>query len=274
LKKIQASLLKNKIMSQYFRVFDLQAASGNFTGILTANAGITANTSPITANAGITANTSPITANAGITVTAGASSFNARPKVNGTNVALITDISDDSQPHIESIYINDLGLQDDKFDLFVEGAKIGDFGSGADSGGRDWEIKYSTAKRGYLMRFRNADTSAWSYALSTAPTERKRTLYLKTNNDGGGSATLRFKTTTQITINIVSGDTAFVVSIYPVNNNLFVDGVLTDITTSANYFSKFLTFDVDVDLESGTALQIAQRVIKFTDIASNAADWV
>ena len=78
-------------MSQYFRVFDLQAASGNFTGVLTANAGITANTSPITANAGITANTSPITANAGITVTAGASSFNARPTVAGVEVALITD---------------------------------------------------------------------------------------------------------------------------------------------------------------------------------------
>jgi len=81
LKKTHKSLLKNKIMSQYFRVFDLQAASGNFTGVLTANAGITANTSPITANAGIT-------------VTAGTSSFNARPKVDGTNVALVTDIPD------------------------------------------------------------------------------------------------------------------------------------------------------------------------------------
>jgi hypothetical protein len=54
-------------MSDFFKVFDLQAASGNFTGVLTANAGIT--------------------------VTAGASSFNARPTVSGVEVALVTDIS-------------------------------------------------------------------------------------------------------------------------------------------------------------------------------------
>ena len=238
-------------MSQYFRVFDLQAANANFTGELTAGAGLN--------------------------VTSGTSSFHERPQVDGTDVALITDInySDESIPHIENIYINNLGLQDDKFDLFVEGAKISDFGAGSDSGGRDWEIKYSDAKRGYLMRFRNADTNTWYYAASTAPTERKRVLYLKTNNDGGGSATLKFKEQTEITIVIQGGSFGEMqLSMFPVGNDLYVDGTLTNITTSANYFSKFLTFDIDVDLESGTPLEIAQRVIKFTDIASTAADWV
>lgn len=273
-------------MPQFFRVYDLKASSANFTGIvtanagirsntvgITANAGITGNNLPITANAGITANNVVITANAGLTVTNGTSSFNARPKVNGTNVALVTDISDDSQPYIESIYIDSLGLQDDKFDLFVEGAKIGDFNAGSDAGGRDWEIKYSTAKRGYLSRFRNADNQTWSYALQTMPTERKRTLYLKTNNDSGGSAVLRFTTSTKITVNIGPAPLTSI-SIFPVNEDLFVDGVLTNITTSANYFSKFLTFDADVDLESGTPIEIARRIIKFTDLASNADDWV
>jgi hypothetical protein len=233
-------------MSDFFKVLDLKAEKGDFNGLLTANDGLT--------------------------VTAGTSSFNARPKVNGTNVALITDLSDDSKAYIESIYIDDLGLQDDRFDLFVEGAKIGDFGSGSDSGGRDWEIKYSIAKRGYLMRFRNADTNVWTYAAQTMPTERKPTLYLKTNNEGGGSATLKFKSTTEITV-VVAGSTPKTISIVPVTNNLFVDGILTDITTAANYFSKFLTFDIDVDLETGTPLEIAQRVIKFTDVTSSAVDW-
>lgn len=240
-------------ISKYFKVFDLRATSGFFSSLLTANAGITSNN--------------------GLSVTAGQSSFNQRPKVNGTSVALITDISDDSQPYIQRIYIDNLGLQDDRFDLYVEGAKISDFGSGNDSGGRDWEIIYSTAKRGYLMRMRNADTGAWTYAGVTMPTERKRTLALKTNNDGGGSATLKFLAGTTIQIDIANAAIT-TLSIAPVSNDLFVDGVLTNITAAANYYSKYLVFDVDVDLVSGTPLEIAQRVIKFTDITSNATDWV
>lgn len=204
-------------------------------------------------------------------------SFNTRPKVNGTNVALITDISDDSQPYIQRIYIDNLGLQDDRFDLYVEGAKISDFGAGADNGGRDWEIIYSTAKRGYLMRMRNADTGAWTYAGVTMPTERKKTLALKTNNDGGSTAALRFNSTTIITIDIANSSLSSL-SINPVNNNLYVDGVLTNIIastagTAGNYHSKYLVFDVDVDL-SGEPIEIAQRIIKFTDITSKAEDWV
>jgi hypothetical protein len=198
---------------------------------------------------------------------ANSASFAERPRVNDTNVALVTDLSDDSLPYIKNIYIDDLGYQDDRFELFVEGALIGDFGGGGDTEGRDWDIKYSDNKRGYLMRFRNAETALWYYASKTNPTEKKRTLYLYTN----GENDLKFKSTTTITVS-VGGSSEFSVTINPVLNGLYVDGVLTAINTSINYGPKYLTFDVDVPLW-GTQVEIAQRMIKFTDKASTEADW-
>ena len=199
---------------------------------------------------------------------ANSASFAERPRVNDTNVALVTDLSDDSLPYIKNIYIDDLGFQDDRFELFVEGALIGDFGGGGDTEGRDWEIKYSDNKRGYLMRFRNAETALWSYAVRTNPTEKKRTLYLYTN----GSHALKFKATTTITI-FVGGSSEFSVTLNPVLDGLYIDGVLTTINTTTNYGTKYLTFDVDVPLW-GTQIEIAQRMVKFTDTASTEADWL
>lgn len=240
-------------MSDFFRTLDLQARNADFTGT--------------------------ITGNAGLDITAGTSSFHARPKVDGTNVALVTDIiSPENEPYIQYVAIDNLGTQDDKFDLWVEGAKISDFGSGADANGRDWRIRYALDKKGYLMRFRNAAAaSTWYYSQTTFPCQRKKVFYLKTNNDGGGSAILKFTTNTKLFVRVGPKpyrDFEF----YPLVDGMKIDGILKTpedpaLDPDTNHYAKFLVFDIDVDLETGTNIEIAQRIIQFSIKGSTAIDW-